>query len=96
MELDEPIVGKMHFRASFKILNADISTKMWLKWKGRKVPGWSSNRSFYRHFNPERNRYETRGCVTFTCKDIKHFNDMTPEKIQEIVAMITMLKGIEK
>ena len=88
------MLDEQSFKATFRIINAPIPSKLWLKWKGRKMPGWRCTRSFTSRYDAATKTRVPDGHVTFKCKDRKHFADMTPEKIEEIIAMISILKGM--
>jgi hypothetical protein len=90
----EVAIDERTFKASFTIINAPVKSRLWLKWKGRKVPGWRCTRQYFSRFDPVTKTRSPDGAIKFVCTDRAHFADMTPEKIEEIIAMISVLKGM--
>lgn len=95
VQLAEPVVGKRRFHASIQFDNAPVEEKLWLKWKGRKAAkGWSARRTFQTLKNWSNNTYVPWGFIVFTCKKAECYANMTPEVIQDILAMISLLKKV--
>ncbi len=76
----------MNFLARYK-WDTCVNRKLWNKFKGRHVEGWS-----YRTFCHVSKWRRRDGFVTYTCYDRSSFGNMTEEKLAEIDAMIALLK----
>ena len=90
----EVAIDERSFKASFTIINAPVKSKLWLKWKGRKVPGWRCTRQYFSVFDPVTKTRREDGRIKFLCISRAHFADMTPEKIEEVLGMVSVLKGM--
>lgn len=67
-----------------------VPSKLWLKWKGRKMEGWTSRRTYWG------GRYgmnQLQGYTVFSCKDRRFMDAMTPEKMAEIATMLNLLRN---
>lgn len=91
----DPVVGKRTFYATIRFNNAPVDEKLWLKWKGRKAAkGWLARRTFRTRRDWSTLITTLDGYITFTCKRAECYANMTPEVIDDILAMISLLKQV--
>jgi len=79
-------IEKCKVSIKFKIA---VNAKMWLKWEGRKFPGWRSRR-----WSRCNTRGEWHGDVIFYCSDRQYVSAMTPERVADIEAILALLKEV--
>ncbi len=91
----DPVVVRRTFYATIRFDNAPVDDKLWLKWKGRKAAkGWSARRTFRTMKNWSNSTMVPWGYIVFTCKKAECYANMTPEVVEDILAMISLLKKV--
>lgn len=90
------VVGKRTFKATILFQDAPVDEKLWLKWKGRKAAvGWNATRTRVRiGKNWNTNKMVPQGHIQFTCTRPECYDNMTPERIEDILAMISLIKKV--